>query len=460
MVIRTVAAALVAAAAGVVAARAAGPVVVPGDDLPEPVLALGTLDQATAFSVSAQRDVAVAAVPSPRGPGRSLLRVARGAATKELELPGVVRGLVVAADGGTAYAIVFETDRKGAPRRTSLARIDLGAPRVQTTFALPMSARGLAIGAGGATLLVASGDEIRTFLLPDLTSGPLYRVGGDNAAVAPLARSNRVLVAQGRTVALVDLAAAQDRDGLKVLERADAASAVRCLIASPDDTAALALDDAGGTYDVSVDPLRLAPRAAATVASWPGTPVAPAPPVEAIAPAAAAVAAPAPSTETVPAVVPEAQAPPVAVIPPAAATAAVAAPSSAVPEPPPAETAPAVVPQAQAPPPPVPTEVPIASTAPTPSEPGAVAGTLTGPARDLAAFVIALGPDNVLKEATRVAPDAGGRFRFTGLAAGSYRLVAAGANGRVLVCEPPFVTIRLAPGAPVEAPTLGVLKGY
>jgi hypothetical protein len=93
-------------------------------------------------------------------------------------------------------------------------------------------------------------------------------------------------------------------------------------------------------------------------------------------------------------------------------------------------------------------------------DPGTVTGTLTGPAVALVGAVVALGPDNVLKEAARIAPDVAGRFAFRGLPAGTYRLVAAGSNGRVLVCDPPFVTIRVGSGASTEAPALSVLKGY
>jgi hypothetical protein len=89
-----------------------------------------------------------------------------------------------------------------------------------------------------------------------------------------------------------------------------------------------------------------------------------------------------------------------------------------------------------------------------------VTGVLTGPDRSDVETMVALGPDNVLKEAARAAPDAAGRFVFTGLPPGAYRIVAAGKGGRVLVCDPPYVTIRLGPAGSAEAPALSVQKGY
>jgi hypothetical protein len=41
---------------------------------------------------------------------------------------------------------------------------------------------------------------------------------------------------------------------------------------------------------------------------------------------------------------------------------------------------------------------------------------------------------------------------------GGYRIVASGKKGRVLICEPPFVTIRVGSNGAVEAPVLKVLR--
>ena len=93
-----------------------------------------------------------------------------------------------------------------------------------------------------------------------------------------------------------------------------------------------------------------------------------------------------------------------------------------------------------------------------PPEPGALTGSVDGPARALVTAIVVLGPDNILKEATRTTLDASGRFTVRGLAPGSYRVVAAGAGGRVLICDPPYVTVRVGPSGGNEAPTLHALR--
>ena len=93
-----------------------------------------------------------------------------------------------------------------------------------------------------------------------------------------------------------------------------------------------------------------------------------------------------------------------------------------------------------------------------PGDPGTVSGLLTGPAVAEVAAVVFLGPDNILREAVRVAPDAAGRYQATSLAAGAYRVVAAGKEGRVLICQPPFISIRVGSNSAVEAPELSVLR--
>jgi hypothetical protein len=77
---------------------------------------------------------------------------------------------------------------------------------------------------------------------------------------------------------------------------------------------------------------------------------------------------------------------------------------------------------------------------------------LSGPAVTGVAAIVALGPDNVLKEAARAVPAGDGSFRFDGLAPGNYRLVASGASGRVVLCEPPYLSVRLDGSQPVTAP--------
>jgi hypothetical protein len=205
---------------------------------------------------------------------------------------------------------------------------------------------------------------------------------------------------------------------------------------------------------VETEPLRLVPRAQAAAIAWPGVPAPPPQP---------------PPPSLVEAVVPPAVSP---IVPPAAApVAGVAAPAvvgtepeippQAPPAPEVAEPPSAVQPSAErSPANPSPPPAPPPPAAPAPTEPGTVNGRVSGPAWAAVRAVTVLGPDNVLKEAARIVPDASGRYTVPGLRTGSYRIIAAGENGRVLVCDPPYVTVKVSPGAAVEAPALDVLRAY
>jgi hypothetical protein len=87
-----------------------------------------------------------------------------------------------------------------------------------------------------------------------------------------------------------------------------------------------------------------------------------------------------------------------------------------------------------------------------------VHGLVEGPAVSEVAAIVLLGPDNVLREAARVVPDRQGHFVASALPPGAYRAIAAGKAGRVLICEPPFITIRVDSNGAVEAPVLKVLR--
>jgi hypothetical protein len=115
------------------------------------------------------------------------------------------------------------------------------------------------------------------------------------------------------------------------------------------------------------------------------------------------------------------------------------------------EPAPQAEPKAEAPPVvPPPPEIP--------AEPGTVFGVVAGPALAEVAAIVLLGPDNVLHEAARAIPDEQGHFSASALPIGAYRIVAAGKGGRVLICDPPFITIRVGSNSAVEAPVLKVLR--
>jgi len=157
--------------------------------------------------------------------------------------------------------------------------------------------------------------------------------------------------------------------------------------------------------------------------------------------------APVPIPDPVPLPVPH-ETPPV--VPPAPPPAQATVETAPIPTP-----VPTPVPEPTPAPTPVPEPEPSAAPEPTPAPalpPGTIAGSVTGPALGQVAFVLALGPNNVLKEAARVAPAGDGSFRFDGLAPGTYRLTASGPGGRVVLCDPPYLTVRLDGTQPASAP--------
>ncbi len=376
----------------------------PFNERPAAVAALGAGSEIDAYAVAPA--ASVAAISRPGAGGASILRYARGGdEPRDVPLAGTLVGLAMVADGTVAYAIVRVSNKKGVLRTTDLVRIELATARASSVATLPATAAGLALTSDGASLLVASKDEIRSFVLPAIASGRLYRALGDNVGVFPIKGSSHLVVAQRSRLVLVDLSAPQGRDGLELKEESPAPALLRGLLASAGETGPVALGDGGLEWRVRIGDL-------------------PAPPL---------------------------------VIPP---------------EPPPAEPAPEEVPPP--PPPPVEQKPPVTNASPTddepkaapvvvaprevPGEPGTVSGSLSGPGLAEVAAIVFLGPDNVLREAARAVPDPAGRFSVSALQPGAYRLVAAGRGGRVLVCRPPYIAIRVGPNSAVEAPELTVLR--
>jgi hypothetical protein len=281
-------------------------------------------------------------------------------------------------------------------------RVDLKSARLRSGAPLPTTAKGLSIGPGRGTLLVASKDEIRTFQLPQLSSGPLYRVLGDNVGVAPIANSTLVVVAQATRLVTADLAGPQSRDGLTLAGETPVPARLRTMMDGVGDLGSVVLSDDGRAWCVHVD----------------APPPTPPPPVPVPVPAPALPPEPIPEPESAP---PKESTPPPIIVP--------AAPTVSEPAP-----------------------------APAPPVPGALSGQLSGPALGDVAAVVILGPDNVLHEAARVRPDEHGRWEIRGLPEGAYRILAAGNGGHVLTCDPPFVTIRVISDQAVEVPGLKVLR--
>jgi hypothetical protein len=381
----------------------------PFHERPAAVTTLGAGSEIEAYAVAP--GAPVAAIARPGAGGASILRYARGGdEPRDVPLAGTLVGLVMVADGTAAYGIVRVSNKKGVLRNTDLVRIDLASARASTVATLPATAAGLAITSDGAALLVASKDEIRSFVLPAIASGRLYRALGDNVGVVPIGGTSHVVVAQRSRLVLADLAAPQGRDGLEFKEESPTPAPLRGMLTTTGEAGPIVLGDGGLLWRVRIGDL-------------------PAPPV--VIPPEPPPAEPA-AQEVPPPPPPPAAAPPVAQEPPVADS----SPAGDAPK-----AAPVVV---------APRDVP--------GEAGTVSGSLSGPALAEVAAVVFLGPDNVLREAGRAVPDPTGHFSVSALQPGAYRLVAAGKGGRVLVCRPPYIAIRVGPNSAVEAPVLEVIR--
>jgi hypothetical protein len=373
------------------------PILVSCDEVPAGVVAIAAGGTIEAYGIDPAAAVVIAAIVSPGDAQRSVLRFAKGGdSPRDVKLAGHVSGLALAPDGTSAYVIVRATDKKGGVRSVDLVRLDFATARVAQGATLPATASGLAVGRGGATLLVAAKNEIRTFQLPELASGPLYRALGDNVGVAPMADSSVVYVAQPSRIVLADLTAPQDRDGLALSQEAPAPAPLKGMLTATGDLGPIVFSDGGRAWCVRAGAL-------------PPPPVAPAP-----------------------AAAPPEEAPPAAVVPAVPPPAQVPEPEQVQQQQPPAH--------------------------PSSGEAGTVSGVVSGPSVADVAAIVLLGPDNVLHEAARAIPDDEGRFSASSLPPGVYRLVAAGKGGRVLICDPPFITIRVGSNGAVEAPVLKVLR--
>jgi len=316
---------------------------------------------------------------------------------------------------------------------TSLVSIDLAERKVRREMRLPPSARGIESWDGGRLLLVPSRNEIRTITLPLLRSGPLYRVPGENLSVAVVG-GTRILIGQDAALLLVDLADPQERDSMPIRERLATPAPVVSLAVTGDGAGGLA-----GLADGRVVALTLAPLALDDVGSGlvvsrqaPTRPIPSPPPVT---PPVVELPPPAPEQ---PAPEPPAPEPPAPEPPaPEQSTPELPVPEQPVPEPP-------------APEPPGERPEPVAVPHLDPAEEQdeeqegvQLRGRIDGPGATQVVAVVALGPDNLLREAARVAPDDDGHWVLRGLEPGRYRIQLDGGGTRVLITQPPFRHVKL-----------------
>jgi len=400
------------------AARASGDprVHLPGGS-PPPILDRVELPpevQALAVSPDGNRAAVAAALPAAKG--REL--------SAEIRVYGIDGSVVVTPVQGHVRDLLFSDDtllailHRPAKRHEGdayLVSVDLASRKAKREMRLPPSARGIESWNGGRALLVPTRNEIRTITLPLLRSGPLYRVPGENLSIAVLG-GTRILIGQDAALLLVDLADPQQRESMPIRERLATPAPVVSLAVTGDGASGLA-----GLADGRVVTLTFAPLALDELGSG------------------LVVSSQLP-TEPVPAPV---QLPDQA---PVQATAAVEqekrlpAESSPVVEPPPA-LEPAATPReerlALEPPPPAP-EPPAEKPAPVAVSEAQLRGRIDGPGATQVVAVVALGPDNLLREAARVAPDDNGRWVMRELALGRYRIQLDGGGARALITQPPF----------------------
>ncbi len=459
-----------------------GPVVVPSEDAPPVVTALGPLEDLLAFAVSSDGASAAMASRSPGDPGRSSLHLVGpdGGEPETLELPGVARSLLFSPDGDVLYAILHKP-RKKSPGVAVLFWVETQSLQTSKGLLLPPTATALTLWPEEGSLLVACTDEIRTFRLPDLTSGPLFYVQGENLSLAALGAGD-LLIGKPEGLVLVSLDAPQGREGLEPRERVETAEAVTGLAAAPDGNAALARLSGGGVHRVRFRPLRIEEQGRTALAiAWLGRPspaafsASRARRAEETARAGSAVApeddaanqeeprgagpaaqsgAVTPETPREPPLAPTA---PAEGKPPGPARAAEAEPApppdAAEDEPPaPAPAAPSPVevaaPEEPAPPPSLPAGL------------GAARGRISGPEAAKVAAVVLFGPDNLLRTAMRVRPSAGGAWSAEGLEPGLYRILLAGEEGRVVASDPPYRTVRVESGRVTAVPDISASRVY
>jgi hypothetical protein len=455
-----------AALAAAAAAPADGPLRVPPDDLPASMAALAPFQDALAVAVSHDAALAAAAFLHPGKAKSSLVRIAGGGEpVRDVDVRGMLRSLRFDTDGGILFGIAHRPGKRDS-HEAWLILIDVATLKVTRSVTLPETARDLDTWVNGGALLVACRDEVRTVLLPQVRTGPLFWVGGTNHAVASLPGGDFVLVGQDSQILLVNLADPQGRDPLPVRDRFATTAAVASLAASPDGTAALARLENGEVLEISVDPVRVDTTGNADLIAWLGRPVSAEPaPSE-----AGATVVESDATVTTPA--PEVPPPTVTTEPPPSEDLpAPVEPGPAVPAPgsesgasesPPTVQEPSAVTAAQEVPSPGPGDP-----APTPDEGatpatsadrGELEGRVTGAAASEVVAVILLGPDNITREATRVRPAPNGSWVAVDLVPGRYRVVLDGGGDRVLASDPSFRQSRVVAGIRIEVPPIEALR--
>lgn len=406
-------------------------------------------------AVAVDGTVAISVARDPRG-RRHELRISPrdGGSPDVLEVPGRLRGLAFDERGDVLYGVLFRPGKRRPPE-CYLLEISLDDLRARRTIGLPLSATGIAVR--DSALYVAALGEIRTFTLPDLRSGPLYRVPGEHRSLTLVPDSTRVLLGSAEGVLEVDLADTPDREGLPARGFLRTPAPVLG-VATRNGEALVRLAEAEAPAMARTDP----PAPAATEREAQPDAASRAEPEPAVAPEPEPEAVPEPVPE--PPIAPETETesePENAVAP---ETEPEAEPETEVVPEPKTDAEPGVAPETEPG-----TESASESDAPTrattadrgtasppeddaldgdapeeatePQAPVAVFGKIDNAPDDVEFWIVAYGPDDLLGEAARVRPDDDGTWKFRGLAPGKYRIAVEAGGASVVQTSPPFLVV-------------------
>ncbi|MDX1390252.1 MAG: hypothetical protein R3344_13760, partial [Acidobacteriota bacterium] len=163
------------------------PLILPENAPPAALEALGNLEIATAVALSYDGRRAALGVPDPLKPKGGMVRIYDGDpdGVTEVAIKGRVVGLAFDRSGDTVYVLGHRPGRNRVAD-AFLDRIDLSRLKADRLMTLPVSASDLDLWIHGSALLIACEDEIRTVTVPEGRSGQLFRVLGENLAVASL----------------------------------------------------------------------------------------------------------------------------------------------------------------------------------------------------------------------------------------------------------------------------------
>ena len=385
---------------------------------------------------------------------------------------GAPSAAAVSPDGRRAYVLAWRGDPGAQGSRGWLHAIDLERAEMFDSSLLSSPAFGLATDRTGVRLYVGLKDRIQTYGADPVRVSWQYRSPGQNGPIAAAPGADVLAVGRGAEVALFDAArlaaaAAEERHSRK-----DDATTVATLpfvvnrLAWSDDGALLAAIGLHGL--VFIDPgngallwpssptIDLSGATDAFILKFPGSdhdlvvaavPTGTVSALRAPVPSAPVAAAPPPLTEAPAPIAVAAERPPQPADP---------TPKPAEPVPSPASPATEALPSSEANPG-TPTDIPgpaepapgladTAAVAPGPDQndgPPRLSGRVKGSG---ARAIVLYGPNNILKEATRVSVQQDGTWSLDLPAPGTYRLVPIGDGSTPIPVVPSFRTVTVRAG--------------